>query len=142
MQAGGAEGAPLTLSSLATMFAANSSTPLTTADLQKYQSAGLNLANFPSLPSVRAATDKFSPQLPLVGVRKSPCRCSTPLRGSGVNAAERPCTLRCLQSGLAWSLVPRVHGVTTLVVAMCTAAAFCCRGAAPGNALTPPASCA
>ena len=44
--------APMSLSSLASMFA-GSSTPLTTADLQKYQSAGLNLANFPSLPSVR-----------------------------------------------------------------------------------------
>jgi hypothetical protein len=47
-------GPPMSLSSLASMFA-GSSTPLTTADLQKYQSAGLNLANFPSLPSVRAS---------------------------------------------------------------------------------------
>ena len=63
----GADGTPLTLSSLATMFAAGSSTPLTTADLQKYQSAGLNLANFPSLPSVRAASP------PLHRRRTEPC---------------------------------------------------------------------
>lgn len=41
----------MSLQSIASMFG-NSSTPLTAADLQKYQSAGLNLANFPSLPSV------------------------------------------------------------------------------------------
>ena len=41
----------MNLQNLASMFS-NSSTPLTAADLQKYQSAGLNMANFPSLPSV------------------------------------------------------------------------------------------
>lgn len=45
----------MNLQNIASMF--NSSLPLTTADLQKYQSAGLNLANFPSLPAV---------QLPLI----------------------------------------------------------------------------
>ena len=43
----------MNLQNLASMFS-NSSTPLTAADLQKYQSAGLNMANFPSLPSVSA----------------------------------------------------------------------------------------
>ena len=48
----------MSLQSIASMFG---STPLTTADLQKYQSAGLNLANFPSLPSVRSVPLSCSP---------------------------------------------------------------------------------
>ncbi|KAK9908084.1 hypothetical protein WJX75_002589 [Coccomyxa subellipsoidea] len=44
----------MSLQSIASMFG---STPLTTADLQKYQSAGLNLANFPSLPSALPSGD-------------------------------------------------------------------------------------
>ena len=55
-----ASAVPMSLSSLASMFA-GSSTPLTTADLQKYQSAGLNLANFPSLPSVRPCAISLVP---------------------------------------------------------------------------------
>ncbi|BDA44884.1 probable calmodulin-binding protein 60 B at N-terminal half [Coccomyxa sp. Obi] len=46
----------MSLQSIASMFG-NSSTPLTAADLQKYQSAGLNLANFPSLPSALPSGD-------------------------------------------------------------------------------------
>lgn len=52
MQGGNKDGQPMNLQNLASMFS-NSSTPLTAADLQKYQSAGLNMSNFPSLPSVR-----------------------------------------------------------------------------------------
>lgn len=56
----------MSLQSIASMFG---STPLTTADLQKYQSAGLNLANFPSLPSVRAVDSSA----------RSACSFSSPL---------------------------------------------------------------
>ena len=51
MQGNTKDGQTMNLQNLASMFS-NSSTPLTAADLQKYQSAGLNMANFPSLPSV------------------------------------------------------------------------------------------
>ena len=51
MQGNNKDSQAVNLQNLANMFS-NSSTPLTAADLQKYQSAGLNMANFPSLPSV------------------------------------------------------------------------------------------
>ena len=51
MQGTNKDSQAVNLQNLANMFS-NSSTPLTAADLQKYQSAGLNMANFPSLPSV------------------------------------------------------------------------------------------
>ena len=51
MQGSNKDSQAVSLQNLANMFS-NSSTPLTAADLQKYQSAGLNMANFPSLPSV------------------------------------------------------------------------------------------
>ena len=54
MQSSQKDGQAVNLQNLASMFS-NSSTPLTAADLQKYQSAGLNMANFPSLPSVSTA---------------------------------------------------------------------------------------
>lgn len=54
MQSNSKDAQTMNLQNLASMFS-NSSTPLTAADLQKYQSAGLNMANFPSLPSVSTA---------------------------------------------------------------------------------------
>ena len=62
MQGSAKDGQNINLQNLASMFS-NSSTPLTAADLQKYQSAGLNMANFPSLPSVSCLAHDFSPSL-------------------------------------------------------------------------------
>ncbi|CAL5229988.1 g13422 [Coccomyxa viridis] len=56
MQGNTKDGQTMNLQNLASMFS-NSSTPLTAADLQKYQSAGLNMANFPSLPSALPSGD-------------------------------------------------------------------------------------
>ena len=63
MQGSAKDGQNINLQNLASMFS-NSSTPLTAADLQKYQSAGLNMANFPSLPSVSCLAHDFSPSPP------------------------------------------------------------------------------